>query len=111
MVTVTNNSGGGQPVSLENLRAVSGVAKKHGIPLFLDAARMAENAWFIKMREESCRNMSLAAILRACMDTADAITCSAKKDPLVNIGGMICCRTEALYQALLPRVKIGRAHV
>lgn len=104
MVTVTNNSGGGQPVSLENLRAVSGVAKKHGIPLFLDAARMAENAWFIKMREEACRDMSLAAILRACMDTADAITCSAKKDPLVNIGGMICCRTEALYQALLPRV-------
>lgn len=104
MVTVTNNSGGGQPVSLENLRAVSAVVKKHGIPLFLDAARMAENAWFIKMREEACRSMSLAAILQACMDTADAITCSAKKDPLVNIGGMICCRTEALYQTLLPRV-------
>jgi len=104
MVTITNNSGGGQPVSLENLRQVSAVAKKHGIPFFLDAARMAENAWFIKLREESCRDMSLAAILKATMDCADAITVSAKKDPLVNIGGMVCCRTEEMYYAILPRV-------
>jgi tryptophanase len=104
MVTITNNSGGGQPVSLENLRQVGAVAKKHGIPFFLDAARMAENAWFIKLREEACRDMSLAAILKATMDCADAITVSAKKDPLVNIGGMVCCRTEEMYYAILPRV-------
>jgi Tryptophanase len=104
MVTVTNNSGGGQPVSLENLRMVSAIARKHGIPLFLDAARMAENAYFIKMREEACKGMSLAEILKATMDCADGITCSAKKDPLVNIGGMICCRTEEMYHRLLPRV-------
>lgn len=104
MVTITNNSGGGQPVSLENLRAVSAVAKKHGIPLFLDSARMAENAWFIKLREEACKDMSLAEILKATMDTAEAITVSAKKDPLVNIGGMVCCRTEEMYHKLLPRV-------
>jgi tryptophanase len=104
MVTVTNNSGGGQPVSLKNLRAVSRIAKKHGIPFFLDAARMAENAWFIKMREPECSSMSVREILRAMMDTADAITVSCKKDPLVNIGGMICCRTEKMYHNLLPRV-------
>lgn len=104
MVTVTNNSGGGQPVSLANLRAVSAVAKREGILLFLDAARMAENAYFIKVREKEFSSMSVAAILKAMMDTADAITVSCKKDPLVNIGGMICCRTEDMYQKLLPRV-------
>ena len=104
MVTVTNNSGGGQPVSLKNLREVSRVARKHGIPLFLDAARMAENAYFIKIREREFSSMSVREILRAMMDTADAIAVSCKKDPLVNIGGMICCRTEKMYHTLLPRV-------
>lgn len=104
MITVTNNSGGGQPVSLENIKAVSSVAKSHGIPLFLDAARMAENAYFIKTREEACKGMTVAEILKAMMDCVDGITCSAKKDPLVNIGGMICCRTEEMYHRLLPRV-------
>ncbi|HOI80737.1 MAG: tryptophanase [Thermovirgaceae bacterium] len=104
MVTVTNNSGGGQPVSLGNLRSVSAVAKREGIPFFLDAARMAENAHFIKVREKECADMSVAQILRAMMDCVDAITVSCKKDPLVNIGGMICCRTEDMYQKLLPRV-------
>lgn len=104
MVTVTNNSGGGQPVSLTNLREVSRVARQHQIPLFLDAARMAENAWFIKDREEGCRNMTVSEILLEMMNTADAINVSCKKDPLVNIGGMICCRTEEMYMKLLPRV-------
>jgi tryptophanase len=104
MVTVTNNSGGGQPVSLKNLRAVSKIARKYGIPFFLDAARLAENAYFIKIREPECASMSVKEILRAMMDTADAITVSCKKDPLVNIGGMICCRTEEMYHKLLPRV-------
>jgi len=104
MVTITNNSGGGQPVSLQNLRDVSAVAKEYGIPLFLDAARMAENAYFIKTREEACANMTMAEILRACMDCADGITVSAKKDPLVNIGGLVCCRTEETYIKILPNV-------
>jgi len=104
MVTITNNSGGGQPVSLANLREVRKVADKYGIPLFLDAARMAENAYFIKTREEACKDMSVAEILKACMDCADAITVSAKKDPLVNIGGLVCTRTEDLYYKILPRV-------
>ncbi len=104
MVTVTNNSGGGQPVSLSSLRAVSEVAKREGIPVFLDAARMAENAYFIKEREKGFAEMPVSRILREMMDTADAITVSCKKDPLVNIGGMICCRTEDMYQKLLPRV-------
>ncbi|TDY55953.1 tryptophanase [Aminivibrio pyruvatiphilus] len=104
MVTITNNSGGGQPVSLKNLRDVSAVAKKHGIPLLLDAARMAENAWFIKNREPDCRDMTVAEILKATMDTADAITVSCKKDPLVNIGGLVACRTEEMYYKVVPRV-------
>lgn len=104
MVTITNNSGGGQPVSLKNLRDVSAVAKQHNILLLLDAARMAENAWFIKNREEECKNMTVAEILKATMDTADAITVSCKKDPLVNIGGLVACRTEEMYYKVVPRV-------
>ncbi|HPQ37449.1 MAG TPA: tryptophanase [Synergistaceae bacterium] len=104
MTTITNNSGGGQPVSLENLRETSKVCKKYGIPFYLDCARMAENAYFIKMREPACAKMSVAEILKECMNTADGITVSCKKDPLVNIGGMVCCRTEETYMTLLPRV-------
>ncbi len=104
MVTITNNSGGGQPVSLQNLRDVSAAAKKHGIPLLLDAARMAENAWFIKHREKEFADLSVAEILKETMNTADAITVSCKKDPLVNIGGLIACRTEEMYYKLTPRV-------
>jgi len=104
MVTVTNNSGGGQPVSLKNLQEVSAMAKKYNIPFFLDAARMAENAYFIKMREKEYSSWTLAEIIKAMMETADGISVSCKKDPLVNIGGMICCRTEEMYHTLLPRV-------
>ncbi|AGC42279.1 tryptophanase [Myxococcus stipitatus DSM 14675] len=103
MVTVTNNSGGGQPVSLENLQACARMARARGIPLFLDAARMAENAWFIQQREPSCKDLSCAQILRRMMDCADAITVSCKKDALVNIGGLVATRTEALYYQLAPR--------
>ena len=111
MVTITNNSGGGQPVSLENLHQVAAVAKKHKKMLFFDAARMAENACLIKEREKACADMSMAQILRAMMDLADGISVSAKKDPMVNIGGFLALRSEEMYMRLLPRVVLFEGFV
>ncbi len=97
MCTITNNSGGGQPVSLENIRAIRKVCDTHRIPFFLDACRFAENAWFIKQREPGQQGRTPREIAREMFDLADGATISAKKDGMVNIGGVLLIRDKALF--------------
>ncbi len=100
MLTITNNSGGGQPVSLENIRAVSALCRRHGVPFYLDACRFAENAFFIKQREPGQADRPVAEIAREMLRLCDGCTMSAKKDGLANTGGFICCNDDQLAQQM-----------
>ena len=98
MLTITNNTGGGQPVSMDNIKSVSMVAKKHNIPFYLDACRFAENAYFIKLNEKGYINRSIKDIVKETFSYADGCTVSAKKDAIANIGGFLCTNDDSLAQ-------------
>ena len=103
IMTITNNSAGGQPVSVENIHKTRDIAHKNGIKFMIDAARYAENAYFIKQREEAYKNASIQEIVTAMFEGADCFTMSSKKDAIVNMGGLIGCRDSAIFELVKQR--------
>ncbi|HHG91117.1 MAG TPA: tryptophanase, partial [Devosia sp.] len=104
MMTITNNAGGGQPVSLANIRATAKIARAHNVPFIIDGCRFAENAWFIKQREEGQGKRSIKSIVRDCFADADGMTMSAKKDAFANIGGWLALNDDELAQKARTRL-------
>ncbi|MEH6631120.1 MAG: tryptophanase [Halopseudomonas aestusnigri] len=104
MLTITNNAGGGQPVSLENIRSTAAVAKRHGKLFIIDGCRFAENAWFIQQREEGQRGRTIKDIVRDCFELADGMTMSAKKDAFANIGGWLALNDDELAEKARARL-------
>jgi tyrosine phenol-lyase len=104
LLTLTNNSGGGQPVALANVRAVAELCREHEVPFYIDGCRFAENAWFIQQREPGQRRRSVAEIVREVFSLADGCLMSAKKDGLANIGGFLASRDAALIERLKQRL-------
>jgi tryptophanase len=98
IITITNNSSGGQPVSMENVKAVSKICKKYKVPLLFDSARFAENAYFVKMREEGYKNKTIKKIAKEMFSYGDGMTMSSKKDGLVNMGGFIALNDEEIFK-------------
>ncbi len=98
IITITNNSGGGQPVSMQNIKDVKKICLENNIPLFIDACRFAENAWFIKQRENGYADKTIPEIVKELFSFADGCTMSAKKDAFANIGGFLAMRSETLAQ-------------
>ena len=98
LLTITNNAGGGQPVSLENIRFVAALAKKYQKPFFIDGCRFAENAYFIKTRERGQEERSIQNIVNDCFSLADGMTMSAKKDAFGNIGGWLALNDDKVAE-------------
>ncbi len=103
IMTITNNSAGGQPVSVANIRETAKIAHEHGITFMIDAARYAENSYFVKEREAEFKDASVAEIVKAEFECADCFTMSAKKDAIVNMGGLIGCRDKAVFELIKQR--------